>query len=167
MPAAGGRRPAELRHVSIEVRDLARSSVFYDRFLGRLGFRRFVREADYAGYQGGRLAVWVLQGRPERVRRRPPTGEEEVVAEHLAFWVPSSDEVEAVQRDLERAELYPVFRAAERPEFRPGYVSAAWADPDQTVLEVYTVPARPASHRTRRARKPPRAPARGSKRRPG
>jgi catechol 2,3-dioxygenase-like lactoylglutathione lyase family enzyme len=147
------RRAAELRHVSVEVRDLERARGFYDRFLGRLGFRRFVLESDYAGYQGGKLAVWVLRGSPERVRRRAPTGEEEVIADHLAFWVSSPSEVEAVQSDLERQELYPLFRAAEHPEFRPGYVSATWTDPDQTALEVYSIRAR-GSRESGRGRRP-------------
>ena len=138
----------ELRHVSIEVRDVLRSEAFYDAFLGRLGFRRFVREPTYLGYTNGTLTFWVLHGAPPRVHRNFPTGEEEVIADHFAFWVPSPAEVEAIQSDLLRREVYPLVRSAERPEFRPGYVSAIWSDPDGVVLEVYTTaPARTARRR--------------------
>lgn len=148
---------AELRHVSLEVRDLERTRIFHDRFLGRLGFRRFVHEATYLGYTDGTLTVWLLRENRPRIARRPPTGEEEVVAEHLAFWVPSEAEVRAIQADLERQEIYPLFRAQEHPEFRPGYVSAVWVDPDESVLEVYTTAAArktPAHRRSARPRAP-------------
>ena len=156
---------AKIGHICIEVSDLDRSGSFYDRFLGRLGFHRFVRETDYAGYANGELSVWVIREPRGRIRRHPISGEEEVVAEHFAFLLPSPAEVESVQSDLERAELYPVFRYAEHPEFRPGYVSVSWADPDNVILEVYHVPApkrtRPRAGRAnrvtrRRAGKPKR-----------
>jgi catechol 2,3-dioxygenase-like lactoylglutathione lyase family enzyme len=133
---------AELRHVSIESTDIVRAEAFYDVFLGRIGFRRFVREPTYVGYTDGTLTFWVLHG--ARVHRDPPTGDEEVIADHLAFWLPSAKEVEAVQADLEHAEIYPTVRAAERPEFRPGYVSAIWVDPDGEVLELYSTGTRAA-----------------------
>lgn len=145
---------AVLRHVSLEAHDIERSRWFYDRFLVRIGFRRFAQDAAYLGYTDGTLTVWVLKGLRPRVERRPPTGQEEVIADHLAFWVPSAAEVASIQADLEKQEVYPTFRAEEHPEFRPGYFSATWADPDQAVLEIYTVgrakrTTRP--HRTSRA----------------
>ena len=147
---------ASLRHIGIEVTDIRPAREFYDRFLGRLGFRRFIAEADYAGYAGGGLSVWIVANTHPRVRRRQPTGDEEVIADHLAFWVPSRDDVRRLQDDLAREEIYPIFRAAEHPEFRPGYFSAAWTDPDESVLEVYTFPkrrSRPRSKRTRGRRR--------------
>src|ERR1700686_2354246 len=96
---------AELRLVSIESTDIVRAEAFYDVFLGRIGFRRFVREPTYVGYTDGTLTFWVLHG--ARVHRDPPTGDEEVIADHLAFWLPSAKEVAAVQADLEHAEIHP------------------------------------------------------------
>jgi len=150
---------AVLRHVSIESHDIARSRWFYDRFLGRLGFRPFVQEATYLGYTDGELTLWVLKGVRPRVERRPPVGNEEVIADHLAFWVPSAAEVSSIQTDLEKLEVYPTFRAEAHPEFRAGYFSATWADPDQMVLEVYTV------GRAKRTTRPHRS-TRGSRARP-
>lgn len=148
---------ARLGHVGIEVRDIRPSRWFYDRFLVRLGFPRFVQGPDYAGYGRGDFAVWVVQPDHARVRRRPIEVEEEVVADHIAFRVGSAADVAAVQADLERQELFPTFRCEEHPEFAPGYVSASWVDPDQTVLEVYFVPPpKPKAVRRRPAPKPPR-----------
>ena len=134
---------AVLKHVSLEVSDVARTEWFHDRFLGRLGFRRFVRDASYLGYTNGDLTIWFLRSRTPRVRRSPPTGDEEVVADHLAFEVASPDEVRALETALGKEELYPYFRGEEHPEFRPGYFSAIWTDPDQVVLEVYAIAASP------------------------
>jgi catechol 2,3-dioxygenase-like lactoylglutathione lyase family enzyme len=144
----GGGLPARLGHLSFEVADLARTTWFYDRFLRRLGFERFVAEASYAGYRTSDLTIWFLHETPERVRRRAITGEENVVAEHLAFFVRSAGEVARVQADLEKVEIYPTFRATEHPEFHAGYFSATWVDPDQIVLEVYTIPEGSARSRT-------------------
>ncbi|MCI4334005.1 MAG: VOC family protein [Thermoplasmata archaeon] len=133
---------AELRHVVLEVSDPARSKRFHDRVLGRLGFRRFVEDPGYLGYTNGTTTLWLIRPTSARIHRKPPTGEEEVIGDHLAFEVPSAEEVGRVQEDLARQEIYPIFRMAEHPEFRAGYVSATWVDPDQIVVEVYSVPAR-------------------------
>lgn len=149
---------AVLHHVSIEVTDVPRSRWFYDRFLPRLGFRRFVHDEGYAGYTDGDVTWWIVHGRPARISRKPPTGDEEVIAEHFAFRVASEGEVRSVQADLEKQEVYPIFRAEEHPEFRPGYFSATWVDPDQVAIEVYTVPAgRKRSKSKPKARRSPRA----------
>ena len=142
-----------LRHVSLEVSDIERTAWFYDRFLGELGFRRFVKDPTYTAYTDGVLTLWLIRDRAPRIRRRPPTGEEEVIAEHLAFHVDSPERVKAIEDRLTKAELYPIFRTEEHPEFRPGYVSATWVDPDQIVLEVYTVPARGAKRRKAKSAK--------------
>jgi catechol 2,3-dioxygenase-like lactoylglutathione lyase family enzyme len=155
---------ASLRHVSLEVTDIARTTWFYDRFLGELGFRRFVHESDYVAFTDGDLTLWLIKVRTPRIRRRPPTGEEEVVAEHLAFHVDSPARVAAIEAKLAKAELYPLFRGEEHPEFRPGYFSATWTDPDQIVLEVYSVPARRARRKTGGAAKRRKAPAKRRRR---
>jgi hypothetical protein len=149
MPPASVR--AELRHVVLEISDPNHSKWFHDRVLGRLGFRRFVEDPGYLGYTNGTTTLWLIRPTSSRIHRKPPTGDEEVISDHLAFEVPSAEEVQRVQDDLARQEIYPIFRAAEHPEFRPGYVSATWVDPDQIVFEVYSVP----PPRKRGAKAPP------------
>jgi catechol 2,3-dioxygenase-like lactoylglutathione lyase family enzyme len=134
-----GARRVVLKHVSLEVREVERTKAFHDRFLGSLGLRRFVDDKEYIGYTNGAFTLWFLEGRPSRVKRHPIGGDEEVVAEHLAFEVGSAEEVRTVQSELEGKELYPTFRAEEHPEFTAGYFSATWVDPDEIVLEVYAV----------------------------
>jgi hypothetical protein len=150
---------AELRHVSFEISDVERARRYYDIFLGGLGFDRFVEDKDYLGYSNGDQSVWLIRDRSGRIRRHPPTGEEEVISEHVAFKVGSVEELERIQAELERRELYPFFRAEPHPEFSPGYTSATWVDPDQIVLEVFAIPKpkrRAAKKRPSRARAKPR-----------
>jgi hypothetical protein len=152
--AGDGTIAVELRHVAAEIEDTARSRWFHDHFLGRLGFRRFADDPEYLGYSNGSMTVWLIRGAPSRVHRKPPTGDEEVVADHFAFHVPTAADVQKIQDDLVRKELYPIFRSAEHPEFGRGYVSATWVDPDRIVWEVYTTPGRPKRSSTR-GRGPP------------
>ena len=140
-----------LGHLNIEIRDTKRSEWYYDRFLGRLGFRRFVRDPSYVAYTNDSLSIWLIRNSSGRISRRPLTGDEEVVAEHLAFRVASAAELASIEADLQRQELYPTFRMEEHPEFRPGYVSATWVDPDNVVLEIYAISTkRPPKHRPAR-----------------
>ncbi|MCI4357673.1 MAG: hypothetical protein L3J95_04820 [Thermoplasmata archaeon] len=141
-----------LHHVSLEITDVVRAQFFYDRFLVPMGFRRFVIADAYLGYTDGTMTLWLLKSPKPRIHRHPPTGEEEIIAEHLAFRLPSTDAVRAREQTLEREELYPIFRGEEHPEFRPGYFSATWVDPDGIALELYAF-----EERRRKARRPVRA----------
>ena len=152
-----------LHHLSLEVRDLGRTEWFYDRFLGRLGFRRFAQDVDYLAYTDGTVTFWLMRPRNPRIHRNPPDPMDEVVPEHLAFRVESREEVAAVEADLIREGVYPLFRTEEHPQFRAGYVSASWVDPNDIVLEVYTVPV-PSAGRTKRPARRPAARKRPAKR---
>jgi catechol 2,3-dioxygenase-like lactoylglutathione lyase family enzyme len=153
-----------LHHVSLEISDVVRAQFFYDRFLVPLGFKRFVAADAYLGYTDGGLTLWLLKSPKPRIHRHPPSGEEEVIAEHLAFRVPSAGAVREREQALAREEIYPLFAGEEHPEFRPGYFSAVWVDPDGIVLELYAFeekgrgrprrPARSARARPKRARRP-------------
>lgn len=128
-----------LHHLSLEVSDIARAKWFYDRFLTPIGFRRFADDADYLGYTDGGLTVWLLKSRRPRIHRKPPVGDEEVIAEHIAFRLPSAAAVAERAQALQREEIIPFFPPEDHPEFAEGYHSATWADPDGIVLELYAV----------------------------
>jgi catechol 2,3-dioxygenase-like lactoylglutathione lyase family enzyme len=149
-----------LRHLSLEVGDVVRSRAFYDRFLPRVGFRRFVAEAEYLGYTDGAMTLWLVRNPTPRIHRHPPTGEEEIIAEHIAFHMPSAAAVRAAEAELTAGELYPFFRGEEHPEFRPGYFSATWLDPDGVAIELYAIGAAPARRRRPSARRSARHTAR-------
>lgn len=149
---------APLHHVSLEVGDVDRARWFYDHFLLPLGYRRFVADADYVGYTDGAMTLWFLKGRGGRIRRKPPSPDDEVIAEHLAFKLTSSGAVRAREAALRERKIYPFFEPEEHPEFTPGYFSASWVDPDGIVLELYAIE-RPSARR-RAPSKSRRRPAR-------
>jgi catechol 2,3-dioxygenase-like lactoylglutathione lyase family enzyme len=132
-------------HVSFEVASIASSQRFHDRFLGTLGFRRFQEGAWYLGYRRGETVVWFFRrGRRIQVHRELPhlpRTDEEVIPDHVGFWVPSwaaivrwEDRLRAVGIEP----LYPVDRGPPRSA-EERYRSAAWTDPDRIVWEIYAL----------------------------
>lgn len=140
---------------------------FYDRFLGRIGFRRSARAPEHAVYQSPSMALWLLRGVPPRVSRAPPSGREAVLAEHLAFKVESPRRLRQIERALEREGVYPIFLGEERPELRKGYIASTWLDPDGFALELFAteLPSPPPRSARRATPRAGRAAGRGSGRR--
>jgi catechol 2,3-dioxygenase-like lactoylglutathione lyase family enzyme len=136
---------ASLGHVNLEVANLRRSRLFHDRFLAVLGFRRLHnRDPAWLGYRSASLTLWFTVSRPRRTVKGPPhvpfDGAEDPISDHLAFRVPSREDLREVERRLQERGIVPVYSedavATQGPTW---YVSAAWRDPDNNVFEVYTV----------------------------
>lgn len=141
---AGATMPyAQLGHVGIEVSDLAAARRFYDAFLPVIGFRRVPTGSPrWLRYRRRTVTLWLTESHPPRVRRSAPkaprTDEDDPISDHLAFRVRNGREVVLVQASLERRGLQPIYPFEWQPTAgRTWYVSAAWADPDRHVLEVY------------------------------
>ncbi len=140
-------RTGEIRlgHVNLEVSDLRRSRRFYDRALPVLGFRPLPRsDAAWLGYRSPTLTLWLTASRPPRVRRQlphiPTDGRTDPISEHLGFVVGTEAEVRSVERRLRRRGIPVVYGFDRTPTAGPSwYVSCAFRDPDNLVLEVYAV----------------------------
>ena len=164
-------RSARLGHVGIEVADLARARRFYDAFLPTIGFLRYPTGSPrWLRYRRGSTTFWLTESRPRRVRRRPArvprTDQDDPISDHLAFVVRSGRAVADIARTLERRGLCPVYPVEWQPTGAASwYVSAAWADPDGTVLEVYATPPR-AARRRRQGTVPSGTSGRARRRRP-
>jgi catechol 2,3-dioxygenase-like lactoylglutathione lyase family enzyme len=146
---------ARLGHVGIEVSDLAAALKFYDAFLPTIGFRRYpTGSARWRRYRRGSVTFWLTESHPRRVQRRPArvprTDQDDPVSDHLAFVVRSGRQVAEVQQALARKGLRPLYPVEWQPTGRWWYVSAAWSDPDGTVLEVYATPRRTSPRAARR-----------------
>lgn len=126
-------------HLGIEVSDLPASRKFYDALLGVLGFRLVSESGVHAGYSDGTTQVWISRSEPRRVTRLPPSGEEEVVSEHVAFLVNGREMVDQVNSGMEMRGFRPLFPPEEHPEFVDGYYAASFEDPDHYVIEVYAI----------------------------
>jgi len=137
-------RPARLDHVNLEVGSLGRARRFYDRILPRLGFRRLpAGYPAWVGYRGGGMTLWLTESRPARVVRQPPhvptDGKDDPISDHLGFRVGSGARVRQLEGALRRAGLRPVYGFDRLPQGSSWYISCAFRDPDENVLEIYAV----------------------------
>ncbi len=69
-----------------------------------------------------------------------PTGEEFVVADHLAILVDHKETVKRVTARMMKEGFAPLFSPAEYPEVANGYYAVSFCDPDNYVIEIYTCP---------------------------
>ena len=127
--ASGG-----VHHIDLTVRDLARSTEFYDRVLPLLGFRRSSNVPEGPIWAGAQLEVGLVPARSSAAHDRTAAG-----LHHLAFAAPSRAVVDAAHRRLVELGVAILDPPAEYPRYAPGYYAVFFADPDGIKLEyVYT-----------------------------
>ncbi len=129
---------ATVGHVGIEVRGLSKSKKFYKTLFEALGLRVVMDTKEGFGLSNDDVAVWISEVPESRVKRKAPTGEEFVVADHLAFLVRSREAVYGIEREMKRKGFEALFPCEEHPEFEEGYHAVSFCDPDNYVIEVYT-----------------------------
>jgi catechol 2,3-dioxygenase-like lactoylglutathione lyase family enzyme len=127
-------------HVGIEVSNLSRSKKFYKALLDGLGFKVIMDAEDGVGFSNQNFQVWLAELKKSRVKREAPTGEEFVVADHLAIRVQDKKSVDAVEKEMKKNGFQALFPCEEHPQFEPGYYAVSFCDPDNYVIEVYTRP---------------------------
>jgi catechol 2,3-dioxygenase-like lactoylglutathione lyase family enzyme len=125
----------EVGHVCIEVGDFSRAIKFYRPLFRTTGFKKLMGGKGWAGYSNGKLSIFISKAKPRRVVRRRPTGQEFVVADHIAFNLASRRQVNLVAKTLEKAGFKAVFPAQVYPEFGPNFYAVSFRDPDNYVLE--------------------------------
>jgi len=128
---------AVIGHVGIEVSDLSVSKKFYRVLLEGLGLKMMMDTAEGVGFSNESFGVWLGELRKPRVKRKAPTGEEFVVADHLAIFVPEREMVDAIEKKMKSSGFKPLFPCEEHAAFEPGYYAVSFCDPDNYVVEVY------------------------------
>src|SRR5512136_532428 len=111
------RRPAVLGHIGIEVTNLTQSKKFYQALLSELGFQIVMDNENAVGFTNQTFQVWLAKPVEQRVKRRSPSGEEFIVADHLAILVQDSQLVDAVEKEMRRKGFEPLFPSEEHPDF--------------------------------------------------
>lgn len=129
---------AVVGHVGIEVSNLKVSKKFYTSLLEKLGFRIVMDAEEGVGFSNESFQVWLGELRDSRVKRGIPTGEEFVIADHLAILVGDKRDVDAVEKKMREQGFEPLFPCEEHPEFEAGYYAVSFCDPDNYVTEIYT-----------------------------
>ncbi len=131
---------ATFGHVGIEISDLKKSRKFYEVLLNGLNFRLVMDTGDAVGFSNKLCSVWLSTSSPARINRGAPSGEEDMVSDHLAILVPDQETVNTITREMEDNGFTPLFPPEEHLQFLPGYYAVSFCDPDNYVIEVYTRP---------------------------
>jgi catechol 2,3-dioxygenase-like lactoylglutathione lyase family enzyme len=125
-------------HVGIEVASLSRSKKFYKALFEGLGFKVMMDSKDGLAFTNENFSVWIGELHEPRVKRKAPTGEEFVVADHLAIHVPDKKTVYDIEKEMKKNGFDALFPCEEHPQFEPGYHAVSFCDPDNYVIEIYT-----------------------------
>jgi hypothetical protein len=89
------------------------------------------------GFSNANFQVWIAQSMEQRVKRKAPTGEEFIVADHLAYLVPERKNVDMAEKKMEEGGFRALFPCEEHPQFKPGYYAVSFCDPSNQVIEIY------------------------------
>ncbi len=128
-----------INHLDLTVTDLARSSAFYDKVLGRLGYKR---TSEYEGD----VPCWELSTAESQFsvglhKAKDPTPHNRyaVGLHHLAFHVSSRSEIDAFHEFL-ISEQVTILDAPAEYSYTPGYYALFFLDPDGMKLELVYEP---------------------------
>ena len=119
-----------LNHVSIGVRDLARTKRFYDAALKPLGYRALSVGESSLGYGRESVAFWISP-----VERPVPADAESGL--HFCFDAPTRQAVDAFHAAALKAGGRDNGKPGLRADYGPDYYAAFVLDPDGYRLEAY------------------------------
>lgn len=117
-------------HVSIGVRDLARTRRFYDAALEPLGYRCLSESASMLGYGRDGVAFWI--GAAER-----PVAADAGSGLHFCFSAPTRKSVDAFHAAALAIGGRDNGKPGLRKDYGPNYYAAFAVDPDGYRLEAY------------------------------
>ena len=132
-----------VHHIDITVRDLDRSTAFYDQVLPLMGFRRTEQAFDGPIWAGNSLEIGLQAARSSGTHDRYSPG-----LHHLAFTAPSRAAVDSFHLSLLDLGLSVLDAPADSPEYAFGYYLACFSAPDGVTLEPAFLPNRPRSQPT-------------------
>lgn len=117
-------------HISIGVRDLARSKRFYDASLGALGYRCLSEDDSSLGYGADSVALWIGAAKAPV----PPDPDSNL---HFCFVAPSRASVDACHAAALREGGKDNGAPGLRQDYGPNYYAAFVVDPDGYRIEAY------------------------------
>jgi catechol 2,3-dioxygenase-like lactoylglutathione lyase family enzyme len=116
-----------LDHISIQVRDVAAATSFYDAVLAAIGYRRVLDFGDVIGYGDEFPAFWV--GKAEAEADHPG------LPPHVAFAAPDPAGVIAFFEAAVASGAEVLHEPALWPQYHAGYFGAFVRDPDGNNVE--------------------------------
>jgi catechol 2,3-dioxygenase-like lactoylglutathione lyase family enzyme len=119
-----------LNHISIGVRDIARTKRFYDAALKTLGYKCLSESQDSLGYGRDAVALWITSA--ER-----PVPADAKSGLHFCFDAPTRKSVDAFHAAALRSGGRDNGKPGVRPDYSPHYYAAFVVDPDGYRIEAY------------------------------
>ncbi|MBM3600917.1 MAG: VOC family protein [Alphaproteobacteria bacterium] len=119
-----------LNHVSIGVRDIARTKRFYDAVLTPLGYKCLSEGDTSLGYGRDAVALWI--GTADH-----PVPSDEKSGLHFCFDAPTRNSVDAFHAAALRTGGRDNGRPGLRGDYGPNYYAAFAVDPDGYRIEAY------------------------------
>jgi len=119
-----------INHLSIGVKDIARSKAFYDATLKALGYKRLSESADSLGYGKDAVVLWI-SATEHPVPADPKSGL------HICFDAPTRDSVDAFYKAAMRSGGQDNGKPGIRAAYDPTYYAAFAVDPDGYRVEAY------------------------------
>ena len=119
-----------LNHISIGVRDIARTKAFYDAALKPLGYRALSEGESSLGYGRDAVVLWIS-------KTDTPVAPDPSSGLHFCFDAPSRESVAAFHKAALAAGGKDNGKAGLRPDYGPNYYAAFAIDPDGYRLEAY------------------------------
>ena len=119
-----------LDHVSIGVRDIARTRRFYDAALEPLGYRCISSGDGYLGYGGSSVVFWISQA------QRPVPADNDSGL-HFCFAAPTRASVDRFHAAALAAGGQDNGKPGLRADYGPNYYAAFAVDPDGYRLEAH------------------------------
>jgi catechol 2,3-dioxygenase-like lactoylglutathione lyase family enzyme len=119
-----------LNHISIGVRDIARTKAFYDAALEPLGYKALSEGETSLGYGKDAVVLWIYQS-------KAPVPADERSGLHFCFDAPTRESVAAFHKAALAAGGRDNGKVGLRPDYGPNYYAGFVIDPDGYRLEAY------------------------------
>ncbi len=122
-----------LDHVSLNVRDYAKSKAFYTQALAPLGITCLMEFGKAAGFgKGGKPDLWIGEG---KTTFQTPEQAANITPIHVALSAKSREEVDAFYKAAIEAGAKDFGAPGIRAHYHPGYYGAFVLDPDGHDIE--------------------------------
>jgi catechol 2,3-dioxygenase-like lactoylglutathione lyase family enzyme len=120
-----------INHLSIGVRDVAKTKRFYDAVLKPLGYTCLSEGEGSLGYGRESVVLWISAADAKAIPATTP-------GLHFCFDAPTRDSVKAFHAAALKAGGRDNGKPGLRPDYSPDYYAGFVVDPDGYRLEAYT-----------------------------
>ena len=127
-----------IAHIQLTVRDVERSTRFYEPLLHFFEMKTLIKSAEYFYCIGSRTGLAISQADPKHREER--FEQRRIGLHHFCFRARSREDVDETFKLVEQLDGVRVVHGPQEDGFAPGYYSILFEDPDGVRIEVNYVP---------------------------